>query len=70
LDERGIDVATGRDLIRVDPAYYRPTEVDILLGDSSKARTELKWAPKVSFSELVKEMVLADIDMVKKGSRL
>ena len=57
-------------LVRVDAAYNRPTEVDLLLGDSSKARKELKWIPKVSFPDLVQEMVLADIDLAKQGSRL
>jgi GDPmannose 4,6-dehydratase len=68
VEEQGIDETTGRVLIRVDPAYYRPTEVDLLLGNSSKARKELSWAPKVSFLGLVKEMVLADIEMAQAQS--
>lgn len=51
--------------VRVDSAYYRPTEVDLLLGDSSKARRNLGWSPRVSFDELVNEMVLSDIGAVK-----
>lgn len=51
--------------VRVDPAYYRPTEVDLLLGDSNKARGKLGWLPQVSFDELVREMVLSDIAAVK-----
>lgn len=51
--------------VRVDSAYYRPTEVDLLLGDSSKARRNLGWTPRVSFDELVNEMVLSDIGAVK-----
>jgi GDPmannose 4,6-dehydratase len=70
LNEKGIDASTGKTLVQVDAAYHRPTEVDLLQGDSSKARRELKWAPKVSFDELVKEMVLADIELAKQGSRM
>jgi len=51
--------------VKVDPTYYRPTEVELLLGDSSKARKKLKWAPKVTFDRLVQEMVAADIEAVK-----
>lgn len=64
-DEVGFDEKTGRILVRVDPAYYRPTEVDLLLGDSSKARKRLGWSPKVTFDELVAEMIKSDINSVK-----
>lgn len=57
----------GNTLVKVDPAYYRPTEVDILLGDSNKARKLLGWSPKVSFDELVEEMVRHDIESVRRG---
>lgn len=70
MEERGIDVNTERVLVRVDASYHRPTEVDLLLGDSSKARKELKWAPRVSFPDLVHEMVMADIDQAKQGNRI
>lgn len=60
LDEVGIDESTGKVLIRVSEKYFRPAEVEELLGDSSKARTELGWVPKYSFDELVKEMVAHD----------
>jgi GDPmannose 4,6-dehydratase len=60
LDEIGYDEKTGRDLIFISEKYYRPTEVDELLGDSSKARNELKWEPKYSFDDLVREMVDMD----------
>lgn len=66
-DERGIDVNTGRVLVRVDPQYYRPTEVDLLLGDSSKARNVLGWKSNTSISEIVKEMVLADIEQAREN---
>lgn len=70
LEERGTDAQTGQTLVRIDTAYHRPTEVDLLLGDSSKARQNLKWRNKVAFPDLVREMVLADIEMAKRGSRL
>lgn len=57
VEEVGIDKSTGRRLVYVDPVYFRPTEVDELLGDSSKAKTVLGWEPKISFEELVREMV-------------
>ena len=61
LDEKGIDESTGELLIQVDPRYFRPTEVDALLGDASKARATLGWRHKTSFDSLVKEMVDADM---------
>jgi len=63
-DEVGIDCKTGKDLVRVDPRYFRPTEVDELLGDASKAKANLGWSYKTSFTELVAEMVAADLDAV------
>ena len=62
--EIGVDAKTGRTLVEIDPKYFRPTEVDILLGDSSKARDVLGWKPTVPFSELVKEMVAEDLKTV------
>jgi len=58
--EVGLDAKTGKDIVRIDPRYFRPTEVDELLGDASKARAQLGWKPKVSFAELVAEMVESD----------
>ncbi len=58
--EVGLDAKTGKDLVRIDPRYFRPTEVDELLGDASKARAQLGWKPKVTFAELVAEMVESD----------
>lgn len=60
-EEKGIEASSGRVLIEIDPRYFRPTEVDILVGDASKARSKLGWHHKVSFHELVAEMVAADL---------
>jgi len=66
LDEEGIDATSGRVLVKVDPRYFRPTEVDLLLGDPSKARAKLGWQHKVSFEELVAEMVAADLAAIAR----
>ncbi|HPC35534.1 MAG TPA: GDP-mannose 4,6-dehydratase [Candidatus Marinimicrobia bacterium] len=65
-NEKGIDKNTGKIIVEVDPGYYRPTEVDILIGDASKAREKLGWQPKIKFEELIKIMVDADFKKVKK----
>ena len=62
-EERGVDKATGRVLVEVDPRYFRPAEVDLLLGDPSKAKRVLGWEPKVTFRELVRTMVEADLEL-------
>ena len=67
VDEKGIDKNTGRVLVEVDPRYFRPAEVELLWGDSTKARTELGWEPKYSFMDLVKEMVQSDLEELKNG---
>lgn len=64
--ERGIDKNTGKILVEVDPNYYRPTEVDILIGDTSKAKKELEWEPEVTFDELIKIMIEYDYQKIKK----
>lgn len=65
LDEKGVDAATGRVLVEVDPRFFRPAEVEQLLGDPSKAREKLGWNPtKTSFEELVNRMVDADIKLI------
>ena len=52
--------------MRVDPRYFRPTEVETLLGDASKAKEKLGWVPKITFPELVSEMVLSDLESAKR----
>ena len=66
IEETGIDKKTGKTVVRIDPTYFRPTEVDILIGDSSKARKVLGWKPKTSFAQLVKEMVAGDLDIARR----
>ena len=64
VDEEGVDVATGAVRVQVDPRYFRPTEVDQLVGDASKARDRLGWRPEIDFDTLVAEMVAADLRVV------
>ena len=67
VDEKGIDIATGKVLVEVDPRFFRPAEVEQLLGDPTKAKTLLGWNPrKTSFEDLVKIMVEHDMRFVKK----
>jgi len=66
LDETAVDVESGRIIVRVDPRYFRPSEVDTLLGDASKARAKLGWAPEISFPALVAEMVTADLALAER----
>lgn len=62
VDEKGVDRRSGKVLMEVDPRYFRPTEVDTLLGDATKARTRLGWEPKITVEEMVKEMVREDLN--------
>jgi GDPmannose 4,6-dehydratase len=64
VEEKGLDAGSGRVLVQVDPRYFRPTEVDLLVGDPSKARSKLGWQHRVSFEQLVAEMVAADLKTV------
>ena len=64
-NEKGIDKVSGKTIIEVDKNYFRPTEVDLLIGDASKAKKILGWVPKVKFEELVKKMIQADYEKVK-----
>lgn len=66
LDEKGINEETGRIIVAVDPRYFRPTEVQELLGDAGKARQKLGWQPRITFQELVCEMVKADLNEARK----
>ena len=66
-DEKGLDKKSGRVLIEVDPRYFRPTEVDLLVGNSAKAKAKLGWAATTSFEDLVKEMVRADIAALRSN---
>ena len=76
VDEKGIVAActdpayqlpVGKEVVAIDPEYFRPTEVDLLIGDASKARAKLGWAPKYDLAGLIKEMVEADVKKVKKS---
>ncbi|CAG9824185.1 unnamed protein product [Phaedon cochleariae] len=67
LEEVGKEKGTGIVRVKINPKYFRPTEVDFLLGDSSKAKEKFKWTPKVTFVELVKEMMDADIALMKQN---
>jgi GDPmannose 4,6-dehydratase len=67
MDEVGIEEASGKELVKIDPRYFRPTEVDVLLGDASKARSKLGWKHKITFEELVAELVKSDLDALSAG---
>ena len=67
INEKGIDKKTGKTIIEIDPKYFRPAEVDILLGDYSKAKKQLGWKPKVKFDELVEIMTKADYNNEKNA---
>jgi GDPmannose 4,6-dehydratase len=60
-----IGLIEGKDVIKIDPRYFRPTEVETLLGDPSKAKSKLNWSPKISFEQLVKEMIENDYELEK-----
>ncbi len=68
VDEQGVDASTGRVIVRVDPRYFRPTEVDTLLGDATKARARLGWTPEIGFDQLVREMVAADRELAGRDA--
>ncbi len=70
VDEYGLDVKSGRVLVAIDPGYFRPTEVDFLLGDPTKAREKLGWTHKTSFPDLVAEMVASDLVVMKKRGKI
>jgi GDPmannose 4,6-dehydratase len=68
LDEKGVDSRTGKVIVRVDPRYFRPTEVESLLGDATRARTRLGWEPQIGFDTLVKEMVESDLESARRDA--
>jgi GDPmannose 4,6-dehydratase len=68
LDEVGINRKTGKAVVRIDSRYLRPTEVDTLLGDASRAHAELGWTPRVGFDELVREMVESDLALARRDA--
>lgn len=70
VDEKGINTATGDTIVEIDPRYYRPTEVDLLIGDPTKAKRELGWEHRHTLEELISEMVRADIEVFKRDKYL
>ncbi len=70
VDERGLDVKTGRVLVEIDPRYFRPTEVDLLLGDPTKAFKKLGWKHQTTFEQLVSNMVASDLVVMKARGRI
>jgi GDPmannose 4,6-dehydratase len=70
IDEKGIDKATGKIMVQVDKEYFRPAEVDLLVGDASKAKRILGWEPTHTVEELVKEMVASDLKIFQRDKYL
>ncbi len=68
--EEGVDRASGRVLVKVDPRYFRPAEVETLLGDPSKAKAKLGWVPEVTFDQLVREMVETDLEIARRDAHM
>jgi GDPmannose 4,6-dehydratase len=67
--EQGIDRTTGRIVVEIDPRYFRPAEVDLLLGDPTKAQQQLGWQPRVDFDSLVEMMADADLELARREKR-
>jgi GDPmannose 4,6-dehydratase len=67
-DEIGIDRNTGKQIIAVEPRYFRPTEVETLLGDPTKVKKQLGWEPKIGCEELIKEMISSDLAAAKRDA--
>ncbi len=68
VQEQGVDTRTGKTVVKVDPRYFRPTEVETLLGDPSKARRQLGWSATISFEQLVKDMVQGDLEHARRDA--
>jgi GDPmannose 4,6-dehydratase len=66
VNEKGINLKTGKVIVAVDQKYFRPTEVETLLGDASKGRQQLGWKPRIKFEELIKEMIFSDLEEAKR----
>jgi GDPmannose 4,6-dehydratase len=66
VEETGVDTKSGKTVVRIDPTYFRPTEVDLLVGDTTKAREKLGWKPKIPFAQLVKEMVAGGLAIARR----
>jgi GDPmannose 4,6-dehydratase len=69
-DEKGHDSKTGKILVEVDARYFRPAEVDLLVGDYSKAKEKLGWEPKIQVEQLVKEMMASDLELFRRDKFL
>jgi len=69
VDETGVDKKSGKTVVRIDPIYFRPTEVDLLVGDASKARQKLGWQAKTGFKELVRLMAESDMELARREMR-
>jgi GDPmannose 4,6-dehydratase len=70
VEEKGVNPANGKTIVAVDPRYFRPTEVETLLGDPSRARERLGWEPRIPFEDMVREMVRADLEEAKRDELL
>lgn len=68
VDEKAYEIKTGREVVSIDPVYFRPTEVETLLGDPTKAKEKLGWTPKVSFEQLIDEMVRSDLNTARRDA--
>ena len=68
VEEKGINKETGEVIVEIDPRYYRPAEVETLLGDASKAKEKLGWEPKIKFAQLVEEMITEDLKLASRDS--
>jgi GDPmannose 4,6-dehydratase len=68
IDEQGVEAKSGRSIVKIDPRYFRPTEVESLLGDASKAKARLGWKAEISFERLVQEMVASDLEIARRDA--
>jgi GDPmannose 4,6-dehydratase len=68
IDEKGYNTQTKKCVVKVDPKYFRPTEVETLLGDPTKAKKKLGWQPCISFDKLVEEMIVEDLKLAERDT--